>query len=163
MSNFKFWGWNKKPRTMLRFIKPGDIFCFQQNEERYFFGRIISKIMTGHVVEIFNYSSNQPSIDEQTINSSERLFSPIVIDTYGLFDRKIYNESDYRIIGHQNNYTPTHLEHIYFTYGIDKWCKKVDIWGNETPITSEEAKTIPDLSPYGDYDIKQLLKEYLKY
>ncbi|HHB1722030.1 TPA: phosphotriesterase, partial [Klebsiella aerogenes] len=25
MSNFKFWGWDKKPRTMLRFVKPGDI------------------------------------------------------------------------------------------------------------------------------------------
>ncbi|HHP8476664.1 TPA: phosphotriesterase, partial [Klebsiella aerogenes] len=24
MSNFKFWGWDKKPRTMLRFVKPGD-------------------------------------------------------------------------------------------------------------------------------------------
>ncbi|HGN3428356.1 TPA: phosphotriesterase, partial [Proteus mirabilis] len=26
MSDFKFWGWDKKPRTMLRFVKPGDIF-----------------------------------------------------------------------------------------------------------------------------------------
>lgn len=25
----KIWGWDKKKRTMLRFIKPGDIFCFQ--------------------------------------------------------------------------------------------------------------------------------------
>ncbi|EOY6911602.1 phosphotriesterase, partial [Proteus mirabilis] len=25
MSDFKFWGWNKKPRTMLRYVKPGDI------------------------------------------------------------------------------------------------------------------------------------------
>ncbi|EQB8803627.1 phosphotriesterase, partial [Proteus mirabilis] len=24
MSDFKFWGWNKKPRTMLRYEKPGD-------------------------------------------------------------------------------------------------------------------------------------------
>ncbi|EOY6912024.1 phosphotriesterase, partial [Proteus mirabilis] len=24
MSDFKFWGWDKKPRTMLRFVKPGD-------------------------------------------------------------------------------------------------------------------------------------------
>ncbi|EAO4255974.1 phosphotriesterase, partial [Salmonella enterica] len=26
MSDYKFWGWDKKPRTMLRFVKPGDIF-----------------------------------------------------------------------------------------------------------------------------------------
>ncbi|EAM2544585.1 phosphotriesterase, partial [Salmonella enterica] len=25
MSDYKFWGWDKKPRTMLRFVKPGDI------------------------------------------------------------------------------------------------------------------------------------------
>ncbi|EAB3943081.1 phosphotriesterase, partial [Salmonella enterica] len=24
MSDYKFWGWDKKPRTMLRFVKPGD-------------------------------------------------------------------------------------------------------------------------------------------
>ncbi|EAN2280869.1 phosphotriesterase, partial [Salmonella enterica] len=29
MSDYKFWGWDKKPRTMLRFVKPGDIFCFK--------------------------------------------------------------------------------------------------------------------------------------
>ncbi|EAU9564887.1 phosphotriesterase, partial [Salmonella enterica] len=23
MSDYKFWGWDKKPRTMLRFVKPG--------------------------------------------------------------------------------------------------------------------------------------------
>lgn len=28
MGDFKFWGWDKKPRTMLRFVKPGDIFVF---------------------------------------------------------------------------------------------------------------------------------------
>ncbi|EAS6957675.1 phosphotriesterase, partial [Salmonella enterica] len=22
MSDYKFWGWDKKPRTMLRFVKP---------------------------------------------------------------------------------------------------------------------------------------------
>ncbi|EAP4008886.1 phosphotriesterase, partial [Salmonella enterica] len=26
MSDYKFWGWDKKSRTMLRFVKPGDIF-----------------------------------------------------------------------------------------------------------------------------------------
>ncbi|EKK8473443.1 phosphotriesterase, partial [Salmonella enterica] len=28
---------------MLRFVKPGDIFCFRLDEDRYCFGRIISK------------------------------------------------------------------------------------------------------------------------
>ncbi|WP_408603357.1 Imm26 family immunity protein, partial [Salmonella enterica] len=42
MSDYKFWGWDKKPRTMLRFVKPGDIFCFKLDEDRYCFGRIIT-------------------------------------------------------------------------------------------------------------------------
>ena len=29
MSKLEFWGWEKKPRTMLRFIKPGYLFCFK--------------------------------------------------------------------------------------------------------------------------------------
>ncbi|EBD8041094.1 phosphotriesterase, partial [Salmonella enterica] len=34
MSDYKFWGWDKKSRTMLRFVKPGDIFCFKLDEDR---------------------------------------------------------------------------------------------------------------------------------
>lgn len=157
INDFVFWGWDKKSRTMLRFVKPGDIFCFQQNDSNYRFGRIISKIMTGHVAEFFDHISRTPQITEEIINKSEWLFSPIVIDTYGLFDKRVYKECDWRIIGNQKNYTPQNLDDIYFTYGIDKWCKKIDIWGNETPISEEEASSIPDLSPHGDYDVKQLI------
>lgn len=42
MSNFKFLVWEKKPRTMLRYVKPGDIFCFKADVGRYRFGRIMS-------------------------------------------------------------------------------------------------------------------------
>ena len=31
----KIWGWEKKPRTMLRYLKIGDIFCFQYDEHTY--------------------------------------------------------------------------------------------------------------------------------
>lgn len=58
MSDFKFLSWDKKPRKMLRFVKPGDIFCFRLDENRYRFGRVISKIFTGHVVEIFDFTSD---------------------------------------------------------------------------------------------------------
>lgn len=73
---------------MLRFVKPGDIFCFRLDEGKYAFGRIISKIITGHVAEIFEFVSSTPNITEDIINKSKGRFSPIVIDTYGLFDKK---------------------------------------------------------------------------
>ncbi len=36
MSDFKFWGWEKKPRTMLRFVKPGDIVSIPVNRTIHF-------------------------------------------------------------------------------------------------------------------------------
>jgi len=85
ISNFKLWGWDKKTRTMLRFIKARDIFCFK--------------------------------------------------------------------------YVPTDMDGIYFTYGEEPWCKKVDIWGNKIPISEQEAESLPRVSPFGDYNIKELLKD----
>ena len=48
------WDWDKKPRTMRRFIKRGDIFCFRYDDNRYCFGRIIELITVGGLVEIFD-------------------------------------------------------------------------------------------------------------
>ncbi|MTD29440.1 immunity 26/phosphotriesterase HocA family protein [Erwinia sorbitola] len=158
MSDFKFWGWDKKPRTMLRYIKSGDIFCFQLDDNKYGFGRIIAKITGGHVVELFDYMSTNPKIDENIINSSKRIVSPIVIDTYGLFDRKIHPESDWRIVGHQNDFSPKNVTDIYFSYGIGGFCKKKDIFGNVFSISEDEGKNIPELNPHSDYLVKSLLK-----
>lgn len=158
MSDFKFWDWDKKPRTMLRFIKPGDIFCFFLAKDKYLFGRIISRFDIGDVAEIFEFISAQPFITELDVKNSQQIIEPIVLNTFSLFDRKSEVGSDWRIIGHQENYSPMGCENIYFTYGLDKSCKKIDIFNNEISISEEEAKKIPRLSPHNDYDIKQLLK-----
>lgn len=156
MSHIKIWGWKKKPRTMLRYIKAGDIFSFQYNEQQYCFGRIISEITTGHVVEIFNYISEYPIINEYDIEKSSRLIDVFIIDSYGLFDRKY--KGDWRIIGHQENYIPSNVENVYFTYGIDKWCKKIDIYGNETSIPKEEQSKYIKISPKGDESVKKMVQ-----
>ncbi len=52
MSNFKFLGWDKKLQTMLRYVKPGDIFCFQLGSNAYGFGLIISKVHIEHVLGV---------------------------------------------------------------------------------------------------------------
>ncbi|EBS4565575.1 phosphotriesterase [Salmonella enterica subsp. enterica serovar Tanger] len=157
MSYFKVWGWDKKLRTMLRFVKPGDIFCFKLDGDRYCFGRIISKIITGHVAELFDYMSAAPEITEKKINEVKRIYSPIVIDTYGLFDKKVYKDGGWRVIGHQSNFSPIDVENVYFTYGLESSCKRVDVFGNEISISKEESLKYPKLSPYGDFDIKKLL------
>ena len=158
MSDFKLWGWDKKPRTMLRFIKAGDIFCFKLDEQRYCFGRIIIKFMVGHVAELFDNISNSPDISEAEIKQARRLIEPVILDSYSLFDRK--SEGEWRIIWHQQNYVPTDMDGVYFTYGVEQWCKKVDIWGNKTPISEQEAESLPDVAPLGDYNIrKELLKD----
>lgn len=51
------------------------------------------------------------------------------------------------------------MDGVYFTYGEEPWCKKVDIWGNKIPISEQEAESLPRVSPFGDYNIKELLKD----
>lgn len=158
MSDFKFWDWDKKPRTMIRFVKPGDIFCFRLDECKYAFGRVISKIVTGHIAEIFDFISPKPEISETSLNGSKRIIDPMVIDTYSLFDKKIETGSDWRIIGHQDNYQPSNVEDIYFSYGVGNSCKKEDVFGNIYSISEDEARSLPRLSPHGNYDVKLLLQ-----
>lgn len=160
MSDFKFWGWNKKPRTMLRFVKPGDIFCFKLDESRYCFGRIMSLMVVGHVAEFFDIFSSMPTVTESEINNSKRIINPIIIDTYSLFDKKIEKNSDWRIIGHQDNYIPENVDDIYFAFGIGDSCKKEDFFGNVTPITESEWNILPKLSPKGDLDIKKIFSDF---
>ena len=82
----KIWGWEKKPRTMLRYIKFGDIFCFRYDHRTYRFGRVMAKVIF-HIVEIFDYTSEHPVITEEDILRAGRLLvTPL--DTYSLFDRK---------------------------------------------------------------------------
>lgn len=159
MSRIKLHGWNKKVRTMLRFIKPGDIFCFKLDDGKYCFGRIISKIVTGHVAEIFDYISSIPEISEEEILNSKRLVEPIILDSYTLFDKKL--EGEWRIIGSQNDYIPKDVSNIYFSYGVANSCKKVDIYDNETSITELESKGMPRLSPRSDLYIRELVTNAL--
>ncbi|ENT4820041.1 TPA: immunity 26/phosphotriesterase HocA family protein [Citrobacter farmeri] len=160
MSDFKFWGWDKKPRTMLRFVKTGDIFCFQLDDDKYGFGRIMSLMTVGHISEFFDLFSKKPVITEEEINRAKRIIDPIIIDTYSLFDKKIESGSDWRIIGHQRGYSPKNVDGIYFAFGVGHDCKKKDFYGNVSHISQDEWENTPKLSPKGDYDIKKLLVDF---
>lgn len=134
MSDYKFWGWDKKPRTMLRFVKPGDIFCFKLDEDRYCFGRIITLMTVGHLSELFDIIKKSPGITELEISNARR------------------------IIEHQVNYNSKNLDGIYFALGIGDSCKKKDCYGNDFLISESEWKTLPKLSPKGGFDIKKRLE-----
>lgn len=134
MSDYKFWGWDKKPRTMLRFVKPGEIFCFKLDEDRYCFGRIITLMTVGHLSELFDIIKKSPGITELEISNARR------------------------IIEHQVNYNPKNLDGIYFALGIGDSCKKKDCYGNDFLISESEWKTLPKLSPKGGFDIKKRLE-----
>lgn len=159
MSNIKLWGWDKKPRTMIRYIKPGDLFAFRLDESIFMFGRIITKMDLGDVAEIFNHTSNDAIISPKDIEGAKRAIPPILLDSYSLFDKKFWNSKDaeWRIIGHQENYVPSDLEGFFFTYGEGSSCKKVDVFDNETPITEKESQLYPFLSPSGDVKVKEWL------
>lgn len=94
---------------MLRYVKPGDVFCFKVDGGMYRFGRIMSLMSVGHIAEIFDILSDTPKITEGEIENAKRIISPLIIDTYSLLDKKIEPESDWRIIGHQDNYSPIML------------------------------------------------------
>ena len=152
------WDWDKKPRTMRRFIKRGDIFCFRYDDNRYCFGRIIELITVGGLVEIFDFISNNPCIDVDTVEKSERLLPPIPISIYDLFDVK--REGDWRIIGHQGDYKATDYDNIYLTFGLDGDWKKEDLYGNITGIPDEEHYNYILCSPKMDGSVKRMLIEF---
>lgn len=69
---------------MLRYLKIGDIFCFKYDDHTCRFGRNMAHVMF-HIVEIFDYISDQPVIFEEDILGAGRLLvTPL--DTYSLFD-----------------------------------------------------------------------------
>ncbi|EAW8015348.1 phosphotriesterase [Salmonella enterica] len=119
---------------MLRFVKPGDIFCFKLDEDRYCFGRIITLMTVGHLSESFDIIKKSPGITELEISNARR------------------------IIEHQVNYNPKNLDGIYFALGIGDSCKKKDCYGNDFLISESEWKTLPKLSPKGGFDIKKRLE-----
>ncbi|MGS0897311.1 immunity 26/phosphotriesterase HocA family protein [Burkholderia stagnalis] len=151
-------GWDSKSRTMLRNIKTGDLFSFVLGNGKYGFGRIISPISLGHVVEFFDHIADDPDLNINDIVKLKRLKKPVVLDSYSLFDRKV--EGDWRIIAHQEKFDPTNIGGIFFAYGDGAGRRKIDLFGSESPVSEKEAKTLPFYSPLGDVDVKREIYEF---
>lgn len=158
MSNIKFVKWEAKPRTMLRFIKAGDIFCFKRQDGRFSFGRIMARCLMGHFVEIFSYTSPHPVISEDQINQAQRLLGPFCLDSYMSFDTK--RLGDWRIIAHDAGYRLEWGEQYCFAYGSPNNFKKVDMLGKTEKISNEEADKYPRYRAYDDVNIQKMLDEF---
>ncbi|MEI8574475.1 phosphotriesterase [Methylomonas sp. LW13] len=156
MSEIKIRGWGAKPRTMLRYIKSGDIFMFQVDDNRYGIGRILIKIDFGHLAEVFDEILHSTELSEEIIRHLKRVNSPIILDSYGLFDKKL--EGDWRIVAQQDGFQMPKSDNAYFCYGATNSWKKIDVFGNEESITENEANKLPKYSPKGDRDVKEMLR-----
>jgi Immunity protein 26 len=143
-------------------ILPGDIFAFVFNEaaggNQYGFGRIVSRIFTGHVAEIFNYFSAQPTIDLS--QSKQRFKNPVILDAYSLF--QLRREGDWRFIGTTENYQPdADLLNVRFAWGTKGDQRATDLQGNWAHISDAEADSLPRENPYGDWDVKNFIENNL--
>ncbi len=139
--------------------KPGDIFAFRLDDGRFCFGRIVSKVSVGAVIEIFDYISEQPIFDYSKLG--KWLVPPTTIATYSLLEAG--TQGDWRIIGATPGYEPgEEFKDIRFVYGSAPHLKKaVDIYDNEQAISAEEAKQFPTYAARGDQNVKQLIADYI--
>lgn len=157
--DLEIWGWDKKPRTMLRYLEAGQIFCFKFDESKYCFGRLMTKCCVGHIAEFFDHTSSVPEINAEILSKCKRV-SVQIIDSYGLFDKK--SEGEWRIIGICGNYIPSEIEDIRFYMGVGNDMRIVDFFDHETKAFKEDSKKYPPLSPRGDYQIKTELSKIIK-
>jgi hypothetical protein len=166
-------------------LQIGDIFSLKLDNGEYAFGRCISKISFGHVVEIFDCFSDK---NEFSISITEkRLFEPIPIDTWGLFGRR-KKEGEWQVIEHQDNYTPVNVDYLCFWgMGGDKSTdtKLLGVFDNDCgniPISKVndinnriqgvglhfrikdkgwENKVFLSRSPWGDTNVKKEIEKYV--
>ncbi|MDO5106075.1 Imm26 family immunity protein [Capnocytophaga sp.] len=150
-SKITLWGWEKKPRTMLRYIKAGDIVCFEIDKTgtRFGYGQLIAHLSTGgFVFKAMNVTHSNPNditIDE--IIHSDTFGKPCVLDVYSTLDRKKYIQNgEWRIIGTEHNFNikTEDLQTIFFVYGIKGFHKKINLLNEETAISDEEAEKYLD-------------------
>lgn len=158
--NISLRSWDEKPRTMLRYLKRGDIFCFVYDDNRYCFGRIIEiKPKRFCIAEILDYTSETPTIDENTIENAVRIIPPVNLYAYILFDCKTMG-GDWRIIGHQEDYFAPDYDELFIGWGLEGDWKKEDLRGNMKKASKEEHdKSLPNIS-ITDYTVKERLKDF---
>ena len=160
----------------------GDIFSVKQDNREYAFGRCISQISVGHIVEIFDYFSEENIFDTNITN--KRLFEPVPIDTWGLFGKR-KKEGIWKVIGHEDHFIPENVDHLrYWGMAAEKGTdmKLMGVFDNDCgdikysivngdehriqsvglhfKIKGRENEVFLLRSPWGDVQVKEEIKKY---
>lgn len=141
-----------KKKIKVDAIRRGDIFAFQLRPGVYSFGVIISKIMDGHVVEIFDYFSKEFSVDITKLDKT--FYPPLILDSYSLFQKS--SEGEWGIVGHQDGYSPDEKVLLTkFAWGVRGDQSVTTVNNQHISVSDDEAAKWPRCQPWGDYDVKE--------
>ena len=160
----------EKPRTLYRYIYPGDLFCYQLANKLYGYGRIVAKNEWGALAEFFDFFTENPveGFDYENYENYKVLFK-MLLDCYCTIsaDRNvdIYKHENYRIIAQDKSYTNPNPDEITSVSAIMGLEHNAD-FSIERKISAKDArekiKINPELDeiPRGHYDTLDLLVLY---
>ncbi|AMC35266.1 Imm26 family immunity protein [Janthinobacterium sp. B9-8] len=138
---------------------PGDLFAFRYDEQRYGFGRLISKLGMGMIAEIYDYFSAQPIFDPNY--ADKWLISPVILNPYGLFECR--SEGEWLIIDKTPNYVVSEkFNDVFFVTGTPGKLQGVRVDNSRFDISKEEALGHRMYTYYDDAHIKKLITDALK-
>lgn len=161
MKKIKIHAWDKKPRTMLRFIKISDIFCYKFEENIFVLGQIIGKVRVGHVIQFFDIFKTKPIISVEEIESAHFIHKPIIVDSYSLFDKSPIRA--WRIIGHQSDFDQSPFQNLAFKWGDPNGEKfgKTGIDGTvySKSFSKEEVENLDWESCVGSFVYNKILQD----
>lgn len=166
MSKIKLWSWDKKPRTMLRYIKAGDIVCFEidSSGSKYGYGQLIARLTGGFAFKGLNVLHENPDdITTEEIKNAEKFGDFFVLDVYATLDHKKYIQNgEWRVIGHEKDFSllDSDLNSVFFQYGSRGMKKKVNLLDEEVLVSDEEASKFLSSGPISGDQAKMW---YLKY
>jgi hypothetical protein len=143
--------WDSKPRTMLRFLRPGDRFAFEISPNRYGQGTILAKTSVGHSAEFLPDVVSDPNDMSAWDNGESPAFFDI-LDSYSLFDRRA--EGNWQRIA-TDAPVPARDAHraVAFGYGSCGDRYRVDLFGVTSEIGEDEYASLPAYRPGGHHDI----------
>ena len=155
--------WNEKPRTKMRFIKIGDIFCYQFSEEMFVFGQILGKVNVGHVIQFFDIFQARLTITVEELSRAQFIGKPIIVDSYTLFDRSpVWS---WQIIGHQADFDPSSFKNLAFKWGDPNGPHFGKVWldGRREPkiFSREEVEDLDWEACVGSIVYNRILEEEL--
>lgn len=166
MKNIKLWGWEKKPRTMLRSVKVGDIVCFEIDSSRskFGYGQIIARLTGGFAFKGFDITHDSPDkITVEEIENAEQLSNIFVLDVYATLDHKKYLQNgEWRVIGYEDDFklSDSDFKSVFFQYGSKGMKKRKDLLNQDVSVTDIEAENYISSGPVSGDQAKMW---YLKY